>query len=176
MSETSDPGRASPAATQASSYRILATRSECQQALRQAFADAAQQGCRELWLCDADFSDWPLSERAAIDSLSQWSYSHRKLTLMAYSFDAIVRRHARWIDWRRQWSHIVECRQLDESDATQVPTLLLAPGVCTVRIYDTVHYRGSVSTEAGDATRCRELVDALWQRSSDAFASTTLGL
>ena len=32
-----------------------------------ALADAARAGCRELWLCDADFADWPLGERAVIE-------------------------------------------------------------------------------------------------------------
>jgi hypothetical protein len=157
-------------------HRILTGRGECQQALRDAFAEAARIGCRELILCDADYSDWPLSERAVVDSLSQWAYSHRRLTLLAHGFDEIVRRHARWIDWRRQWSHIVECRQLEEVEAAQVPTLLLAPGLVTVRIFDTVHHRGSVSHDPADGVRCRELVDDLWQRSSDAFSVTTLGL
>jgi len=174
MNDTTNDGAAAPAS--GAPHRILTTRGECQQALRDAFAEAARIGCRELWLCDADYSDWPLSERAVIDSLSQWAYSHRKLTLLAHGFDEIVRRHARWIDWRRQWSHIVECRQLEVVEPGQVPTLLLAPGLVTVRIFDPVQQRGSVSHDPADAIRCRELVDDLWQRSSDAFSATTLGL
>jgi hypothetical protein len=96
--------------------------------------------------------------------------------MLASTFDEIVRRHARWIDWRRQWSHVVECRSLEEIEIQQVPTLLLAPGVVTVRIFDTVHHRGSVSHDPADAIRCRELIDTLCQRSSEAFPSTTLGL
>lgn len=178
MNEASDsPEPDQPERAEApAAHRIVASRGECQQALRDAFAQAARLGCRELWLCDLDFADWPLSERSVLDSLSQWAFSHRRFTLLASSFDEIVRRHARWIDWRRQWSHIVECRSLDELETQQVPTLLLAPGVVTVRIFDTVHHRGSVSHDPADALRCRELIDMLWQRSSEAFPATTLGL
>jgi len=160
-----------------SAHRILSSRAECQEAFRRAFAEAAQLGCRELWLCDVDYADWPLSERAVIDSLSQWAYSHRKLTMLAAGFDEIVRRHARWVDWRRQWSHVVECRSLDdEIESSQVPTLLLAPGVLTLRVFDTIHHRGSISHDPADAIRCRELVDGLLEKSSEAFPATTLGL
>jgi len=157
-------------------HRILSSRGECQDAFRRAFAEAARVGCRELWLCDVDYADWPLSERAVIESLSQWAYSHRKLTMLAATYEEIVRRHARWVDWRRQWSHVVECRSLDQIEANQIPTLLLAPGVLTLRIFDNVHHRGSVSHDPADAIRCRELVDVVCQQSSEAFPSTTLGL
>jgi hypothetical protein len=158
-------------------HRILSSRGDCLEALRQAFAQAAHVGCRELWLCDVDYVDWPLSERAVIESLSQWAYSHRKLTMLAGSFDEFARRHARWIDWRRQWSHVVECRALDDQmESSQIPTLFLGPGVVTLRIFDKLHYRGSVSHKPADAIGCRELVDDLLQHSSEAFPATTLGL
>ena len=57
-----------------------------------------------------------------------------------------------------------------------MPTLLLAPGVVTVRLFDREHVRGSVSHDPADAIRARELVDAISQRSSEAFPATTLGL
>ena len=59
-------------------------------------------GCRELWLCDNDFADWPIGERAVIESLSQWAGSHRRLTLIASTFDEVARRHARWNEWRKK--------------------------------------------------------------------------
>lgn len=156
--------------------RILATRNECRQALRDAFAEAARAGCRELWLCDADYADWPLSEPAVIESLSQWAYSHRKLTVLAASFDEITRRHARWLSFRREWSHVVECRLLDESDTNPSSSLLLAPGLLVVRIFDTRHWRASWSLDPAAQNRCREWVDTIWQRSSEAMPATTLGL
>lgn len=174
--EPEDPSEPQ-APSEALPHRILSSRGECQEAFRLAFAEAARLGCRELWLCDVDYADWPLSERAVIDSLSQWAYSHRRLTMLAASYDEIVRRHARWVDWRRQWSHVVDCRTLDDRiEASQIPTLLLAPGIVTLRIFDTVHHRGSVSHDPADAIRCRELVDELMQQSSEAFPATTLGL
>jgi hypothetical protein len=85
---------------------LITSRSEFHAALRLAFVEAAAQGSRELWLCDNDFGDWPLGERAVIEQLSLWAASSRKMTLVALTFDEVSRRHARWVQWRQQWSHM----------------------------------------------------------------------
>ena len=157
-------------------YTLIAARSEFHDAVRAAFAEASIQGCREIWLCDVDYADWPLNEPAVVDSLTQWAKAHRKLTVVAQSFDEFPRRHPRWVAWRRTWSHIVECRANVELEAGKMPTLLLAPGLVTVRLVDPVHYRGSVSRRVADALHARELIDAVLQRSEEAFPVTSLGL
>lgn len=166
-----DEAPASAAGTQA-----FDSRDGFQQALREAFSAVAVHGGRELWLCDSDYADWPLGERAVLESLTQWAYAHRKLVVMAASFDEIVRRHARWIDWRVQWAHIVECRTVHEDEAPEMPSLLFAPGCIAVRRLDVRLQRGRVYRDAADIARCKEWIDAITQRSSEAFPATTLGL
>lgn len=158
------------------SYRPLASRLEFHDALREALAEAADHGCRELCLADEDFADWPLGERAVVQTLTRWAQSHRRMTLVASHFDEIVRRHARWAEWRVQWSHIVECRSFEEAEAGQIPTLLLGVDRVCVRLVDPVHHRGSLSRETGDLVRQRESFDAVLQRSTVAFPPTILGL
>lgn len=155
---------------------LITSRSEFHAALRSALAEAAAQGCREIWLCDNDFSDWPIGERAVVESFAQWAGSHRRLTLLARSFDEVTRRHPRWVEWRRQWSHIVQCRSNNELEAGQMPSLLLATGLSSLHLVDPVNYRGRLSHDAADAVRCRELIDAVLQRSEEAFPATTTGL
>ncbi|HET7795130.1 MAG TPA: hypothetical protein VFL64_17235 [Rhizobacter sp.] len=159
-----------------STSRILTSRGEFHDALREVFALVAEKGCREVFVADPNFADWPLGERAVIDSLSRWAYAHRKLTLLAEHFDEFPRRHTRWVDWRRQWAHVVECRSLCEEDAGKLSGLFLAPGLVTLRVLDAEHYRASLSFEASDAIRARDNLDALLQRSEEAFPVTTLGL
>lgn len=156
--------------------RIITSRSDFLQALREGFALAAEQGCRELLLSDPDFADWPLGEHAVLDHLTRWAFAHRKLTMLGGHFDEVSRRHARFAQWRRQWSHIVECRSPDGDDERDVPTVLLAPGLVTLRLLNPAQYRASWSTDEGDAVRTREHLDALLQRSVEAFPATTLGL
>lgn len=157
-------------------HRIITTRLEFHEALREGFADIANTGCREVWICDEDFADWPLGEPEVIAHLTRWAMPHRKLTVIARQFDTLVRRHPRFVEWRRTWAHVVECRACEEVETGEVPALLLAPGVVTVRLFDAIHHRGSVSKDAGDALRSRELVDAVSQRSVESFPATLLGL
>lgn len=155
---------------------VIATRGEFHAALKLAFAEAAARGSREIWLCDSDYADWPLGERAVVDQLSRWAASSRRLTVLARSFDEVARRHARWVAWRQQWSHIVHCRTNNELEAGDMPTLLLAAGTLSVRLSDPVHHRGLVSYDKADEIRCREAIDAVLQRSVEAFPATTTGL
>lgn len=159
-----------------SDHRMLASRAGFRLAVRQAFERAAVVGCRELFISDTDFADWPLGEPEVIDSLTGWAFAHRKFTVLAGSYDDLPRRHPRWVAWRRQWAHVVTCRQVGAADSREVPSLLLAPGLVTVRLFDATHYRASVSTDVGDAVRAQEHLDALLQQSSEAFPASVLGL
>ena len=156
--------------------RVITSRGEFHDALRDAFALAASSSAREIWLCDQDFADWPLGERQVVEHLSQWAQSHRRLTLVANNFDEVARRHGRWTEWRRQWAHVVECRSNQELEANQHPTICLIGDLMSVRLSDPVRYRGMVSTEIADAVACREAIDAVLQRSVETFPATTLGL
>lgn len=159
-----------------STRRVITSRSEFHDALRLAFSIAAAAGAREIWLCDQDFADWPLGERSVVDELTRWAHSRRRLTLLAHTFDEVSRRHGRWTEWRRQWAHVVECRTNQEIEAAQMPTICLVAEHCSVRLSDTVRYRGLASQEPADALVCREAIDAVLQRSVETFPATTLGL
>lgn len=154
----------------------IAGRREFHDAVRAAFAEAAERGWQELWLCDPDFAEWPLGEPGVVECLSRWAGGQRRLTVFALHYDEVVRRHARWVQWRRTWAHLVRCRALHERQADDVPALLHAPGAVTLRLLDRVHWRGTVSRLPADDMQARELFDAISQRSVEAFPATTLGL
>ena len=154
----------------------ITSRAEFLDAVRSSFEIAAHEGAREILLVDADFADWPLNERAVLESLSAWVDSRRSLLLFGDSFDELARRHSRFVEWRRQWAHAVRCRNDPELEASQLPTLVLVAGVSCVRLVDRSHHRGTVSNRQVDLAECRQAVDALLQRSVEAFPVTTLGL
>ena len=155
---------------------LITSRSEFHDALRAALADAANHGARELWLCDNDYADWPLGERAVVESFAQWAASSRRLTLVARHFDDVARRHPRWVEWRRTWSHIVTCRTNTEVASGEFPTVLVAVGTVTVRLSDTVHHRGRIAHDKCEELRCKEMIDAVLQRSEEAFPASVTGL
>ena len=145
-------------------------------AVRDALAQARDAGAREITLVDPTFDDWPLNERATIEILAAWAASSRKLVVVAHAFDKLALRAPRFADWRRRWSHVVHCRTNAELEAEQVPTVLFVSGVVCVQLHDRTQIRGVVSERPVDLAESRERIDALLQRSSEAFPATTLGL
>lgn len=143
--------------------------------IRLAFATAAAQGWREIIICDSTFEDWPLGERAVAQSLSDWSSSGRKLTMLAKNYDEVMRRHARFVAWRRTWSHIIECRDNSAISPDDMPSALWSPAWVFQRL-DSARSTGVSGAEAARRVALKERLNACLKLSSPAFAATTLGL
>lgn len=155
--------------------RRFAGREAFAQLLRDALAQAARQGWRELILCDARFADWPLHERQVVDSLHAWSRAGRRCTILATGYDTVVRQHPRFVQWRRTWGHIVEARVCRQIDPVNFPTVLWSPQ-WTLRLLDPVRCSGVCGCEPERIVQNRELLQELIQASSPGFPATTLGL
>jgi hypothetical protein len=168
MDSTQSPAPPSPPLLQGR----FAGRSEFAELVRQGFAAAAAQGWREIIICDATFEDWPLGERVVAQSLNDWAASGRKLTMLAQDYAEVTRRHARFVIWRRTWSHTVECRGHASGD---LPSIFWSPGWAFERL-DLVHSTGVAGSEAGRRVALKERLTEKLQRSSPAFAASTLGL
>jgi hypothetical protein len=145
------------------------------QLIRQAFSAAAAEGWREIVVCDPDFGDWPLGERAVIEALNDWSMTGRKFTMLAKNYDEILRRHARFVTWRRTWAHIVECRANASAPADEMPSALLGPQWVFERL-DFRRCTGVAGSEVGRRVALRERLNERLSKSSPAFPATTLGL
>jgi len=156
-------------------------RAEFERLLVEALAWVAEQGCREVHAWDAGFVDWPLSDARALAALTAWARQGRHLFLLAQQYDDVVRRHPRFVGWRRDFGHCVTARAADpELKLDGAPdSLLLAAGAngsLSLRLFDRHLWRGEVSLDAGQRVRALEWFDAVAQRSSESFAPTTLGL
>lgn len=143
--------------------------------LQAALAAAAVQNWREIVFCDPDFVDWPLGERAVTDALQAWSSSGRSLVLLAQRFDVFDREHARFVHWRRMWSHIVDCRACDGPGLPQVPSGIWTPSWFLLRI-DTAHGRGVCGAEPAARRAFRERIDECLRHAKPGFPASTLGL
>lgn len=145
------------------------------QHLRAALAQAAAAGWRELLLCDATFADWPLGERAVVESLQTWAQPGRRLRMLACRYDEVVRRQARFVVWRQRWSHLIECHACRSAGEADFPSLLLGQGWFLQRL-DLQRSTGVCGTAAADWRQRHELLEAWLRKSAPAFAATTLGL
>jgi hypothetical protein len=143
--------------------------------IRLAFATAAHQGWREIILSDAGFEDWPLGERAVSESLNAWSKTGRKMTILARNYDELLRRHARFVTWRRTWAHIIECRANPSISADSFPSALWSPAWVFQRL-DLAHCTGVAGPEVARRVHLGEQLHECLLKSSAAFPATTLGI
>lgn len=150
---------------------------------RQAFVDAiaeaiecgAQRGWRQATFCDADFADWPLGGRALSSALDAWARSGCRFTVLAQRYDAVTRHHDRFVQWRRRWSHQIDCWQYPGVGTTALPSACLTPDWMLHRI-DSEHSVCIVSSHAAQRIAMQEHLAQLLRQSVPGFAATTLGL
>lgn len=142
--------------------------------LRKALAVAARDGWPELLLSDTDFADWPLGEQAVVASLQQWARPGRRLRMLAERYDEVVRRHARFVQWRVRFDHLVHCHAAP-AERQRLPSLLGGPAWLLHRL-DLLRCRGLASGDAAWCRARRESLEAAWRQSSPAFPATVLGL
>lgn len=143
--------------------------------VRLALEAAAKQGWREMILSDQDFHDWPLGERTVVQSLNDWAGSGRRITLLAANYDDVYRRHARFVTWRKIWSHLIDCRVAGKGHAGDVPSAFWSP-VWVVHRIDPVQMRGFSGADVASRVILRERLTELVLQSSAGFQATTLGL
>lgn len=153
----------------------IAGPTEFAEAIRLAFATAAAQGWREIIISDASFESWPLGERVVAASLNEWSNSGRTLTMLARNYDEVVRRHARFVSWRRTWSHIVVCRANTSISEDDFPSALWSP-VWVCQKLDLVRSTAISGSDPARRVLIRERLDECLRRSAPSFPATTLGL
>jgi hypothetical protein len=144
--------------------------------VRDALACAAQEGWRELIVSDANFHDWPLGERAVVESLQQWASGGRRLTMLAADYAEVQRRHARFVQWRVRWDHIIVCRRAGAVDAQDLPSAIWSPQWVLQR-HDPLRCNGVTGAEPERRILLREAINEwLERKSAPGFPASTLGL
>lgn len=142
---------------------------------RRALDAAARENWRELVLSDPTFADWPLGERSTLAALQAWSRSGRSFVLLAQRFDVFERSHARFVQWRRTWSHIVDCRVCNAAGAPAVPSAIWTPSWFMQRI-DPERSRGVASCDPERRAALREHIAECLRQGRPGFPASTLGL
>ena len=128
-----------------------------------------------MMLFDADFDDWPLGERAVVQALNDWSANGGRLTIMACNYDAVLRRHARFVTWRRTWVHRIDCRRSPAELDGRLPSALWSSGWMFER-FDVARCAGVAGSEADRRVLLKERLDACLLHGSVSFPATVLGL
>jgi hypothetical protein len=150
-------------------------REDFRQLVRDALAAAAREGWRELILSDASFEDWPLGERSVVDALQAWSQTGRRMVLLARRYDTVLRQHARFVQWRGRWSHIIEARACPAADPLDLPSAIWTP----LWVLERREPERSIGYCGGEPERrvaLREVLQEWLQKSTPSFPATMLGL
>jgi len=150
-------------------------REEFRQLVRDALATAAREGWREIVLSDATFDQWPLGERAVAESLHAWSRAGRHCLLLAKHYNDVVRMHARFVQWRSAWSHIVTAVAVPSADALELPSAFWSPEWVMER-RDLERSTGYCGSEPERRVQLRESLNEWLRNGTPAFPATTLGL
>jgi hypothetical protein len=150
---------------------------------RQAFTHAVRTAmscaARERWsliiLSDTDFSDWPLGERAVVESLHAWAGRGRSMQLLASDFRPLRERHPRLVQWRVTWSHLVQAHACASLPAGALPRAIWTP-TWTMERLDTDHFNLVASDDPVRRGQLKERLQACWNAGTPSFAATVLGL
>jgi hypothetical protein len=143
--------------------------------VQQAIETAAVRGWSPLVFSDADFEDWPLGDRAVVQALQDWAAQGRRIRFLARDFQKLRERHPRLVQWRVQWSHLVEAHVWTSAGEGEVPSAWWAPGWCMERV-DPARSVLVASDEPSRVLGLRERLESAWQRGRPGFAATVLGL
>lgn len=143
--------------------------------LRQLIACAAHERWRRMVLCDADFADWPLGERALVDDLNRWALQGGRLVMLAHDYQVVARAAPLFVRWRQQWSHRVECLALTDVAVSDMPSFLGSARWCLRRL-DVVRSAGFSGGDARTLADLTEQIASLRARGEPAFPADVLGL
>ncbi|MDX9969731.1 MAG: hypothetical protein RBS47_11965 [Hydrogenophaga sp.] len=138
--------------------------------VRQAAVLLAREKCSPVVFSDADFSDWPLGERAVVEALHAWAGQGRAMRWLARDFRAVRQAHPRLVQWRGIWSHIVEARACPVP-----PSAIWTPAWAMERI-DPERCVVVATADTGRCQALRERIDACWERGMPSFPASVLGL
>lgn len=145
------------------------------QLVRVALDCAAREGWREIILSDANFEEWPLGERAVVESLNAWAQSGRHMVLLAGSYDGVLRGQPRFVTWRRTWGHILDCRSSRLGASGDFPSAIWSANWYLQRT-DHLRSNGVTGVDKERNVVLKEVLDELVHNSSPGFPASTLGL
>jgi len=95
--------------------------------------------------------------------------------MLAKNYNQVVRKHARFVSWRRTWAHLVECRANAALSDNDMPSALWSP-VWVFQTLDLARCTGVCGSEPARKVALKERLDECLKLSSPSFPATTLGL
>jgi hypothetical protein len=144
--------------------------------LREALLAITAGGTREAWLVDEACAGWPLDDPAVLDALGRWlRQGGRELHVVAADFEALARQHARFAEWRRDYTHALHAWQPLETQRGDFDAMLVCKEYA-IEWLDRERWRARLSKDPAAVVAAMERVTSLLRRCQSAWPSTALGL
>jgi len=152
---------------------------------RAAFAthltDALGRAQREVWLADRDFADWPLANAAFASSLQTFlrTSAANQLRMLTLDAERIAIAAPRFLEVLKPHAINAQCRVLPPHAAARFAescSMMIVDRSLVVRRFHRDHLRGAFEFDPAVARPWLDQFEMLWEESSPALASTTLGL
>ncbi|MGI9026944.1 MAG: hypothetical protein ACR2GP_15465 [Burkholderiaceae bacterium] len=159
--------------------------------LRRAFDTQAEFGAQlqtallraqsEVWMADADFAQWPIGHPEFASALQGFLRQSAANHLRMLTLDAahIARSAPRLMTVLRTHAHNAECRIVPSHAAPrfgEACAMLIVDRSFLVRRFHHDHPRGATELDPAAALPWLDQFEMLWEESSPALSSTTLGL
>lgn len=138
----------------------------------------ADQGA-SLYCFSADYRAWPLNQPAFIQQLEQWALRDARrldaLRFLALDWSQVRERFPRFAALRRDFAHLVSCRQIAETGARGLVEMAGAPR-CAVYAHTATWMSGETLQTAARVHALRMRFNEVWEQATPAFPAVILGL
>lgn len=158
-------------------HRAFDTRAEFGAQLQAAMLRAQS----EVWMADRDFSQWPIGQPEFASGLQSFLRQSTANHLRILTLDAehMARSAPRLMTVFRTHARNAECRIVPSHAAPrfgEACAMLIVDRSLVVRRFHHDHPRGATELDPAAARPWLDQFESLWEESSPALASTTLGL
>jgi hypothetical protein len=135
----------------------------------------------EVWIADRDFADWPLTQPAFEDALRAFlrSSAAHHLKMLTLDAERIATNAPRFLAVMRAHAYNAQCRIVPPHAAArfgEACSMLIVDRTLVVRRFHRDHLRGSSEFDPAAARPWLDQFEMVWEESSPALASTTIGL
>jgi hypothetical protein len=152
--------------------RLIEGRLAWQQALRELLLDAGAQLC----MYSDDYAEWPLDESALVQGLARWALPRRRpcMRMLARDYSKLLAGNSRFVRWREEFSHVIQCRELSP-DIESPPEGLWLRERALVAL-PAQRERRALLQAARDAQASLQMFEQAWDLAEPGFVPRALGL
>ncbi len=159
-------------AAQSEAAPVIEGRLAWQQALRELLLDPGAQLC----MYSDDYAEWPLDESALVQGLARWALPRRRpcMRMLARDYSRLLAGNSRFVRWREEFSHVIQCRELSPGIESPPEGLWLHERALVA--LPAQRERRALLQAGRDAQASLQMFEQAWDLAEPGFVPRALGL